>query len=205
MLCVRAVLLRASSSTTQPCGTNRRDKTSAQYTEACSPSQSFSGRCAAGMRFNHRVLARHLYHASCVEGHLRVTPTSPLRVYPALSATLTAGFANIPVLSGSRLSSNAAPIGRGPKLIASSEHSDTTEDDLKDARRVARDVLGIDRLRPEQEAVISRILGGQNSMIVGPAGSGRSLGYVVCNTLMQSATTHSLSFAEISYSRYPLW
>lgn len=131
------------------------------------------------MRFNRRVLATHLYRSSCVEGRLRVRLTRPLRAPPASSATATAGLANGRLPLGSRLASNVASTGHGPEVSPSSGHRYTTEDDLNDARRVARDIFGIVRLRPEQEAGICRVLGGQNAMVVGPVHSGRSLCYLV--------------------------
>ncbi|HEY8519843.1 MAG TPA: RecQ family ATP-dependent DNA helicase [Gammaproteobacteria bacterium] len=61
-------------------------------------------------------------------------------------------------------------------------------DPLARARQIAREQLGVGRLRPEQERALRAIVGGQDTLVVLPTGYGKSLLYQTAALLLERPT-----------------
>jgi ATP-dependent DNA helicase RecQ len=59
---------------------------------------------------------------------------------------------------------------------------------LNDIRRLARERLGFDALRPDQEAVVEHLLGGRDVMAILPTGGGKSAIYQLAGIVIGGAT-----------------
>lgn len=60
--------------------------------------------------------------------------------------------------------------------------------DVERIRRAARDTFGYDRLRPGQEEAIKAVIGGRDTLVVMPTGSGKSAIYQIAGTLLSGPT-----------------
>lgn len=120
------------------------------------------------IRFNHRGLARRLPRALPAECHPRLRLPRALRTPSAFGRSVP----------------KAAAFTSGRVVNAIADSPGTVEEYLKDARRMARDFFGIDRLRPEQERLIANMMVGENTIIDWPHFSGRATaGYLVWSCL----------------------
>lgn len=63
-----------------------------------------------------------------------------------------------------------------------------TNPTIEDARRVLRDAFGYDQFRPGQEAAVSAVLGGRDTVVVLPTGGGKSLCFQVPAMMLPGLT-----------------
>lgn len=122
-------------------------------------------------------------------------PGTP-RATPALVATPPPSLTPRRVLSDSAPGQAAASCG---DVATGNGRKYTAEEDLDDARRVARETFGVEQLLPEQEAAIAQVMAGENTLVVGPFKSGMSLFYLVCHPCWtmskhRGSTAHPASF-----------
>lgn len=76
---------------------------------------------------------------------------------------------------------------------------------IDDARRVLRESFGHHDFRPEQEPVVSRILAGEDALVMWPMASGRYLSYIVRLMTRRRCEPRLLSLKIVHRPRFRCW